>query len=381
MPKQPVILQLVPALKSGGVERGTVEIAGAIAKAGWKSLVASSGGPMAHSLTYAGAEHITLPLASKNPYTLWRNVQALEKVIRERGVDIIHARSRAPAWSAYYAARRANIPFMTTFHGIYNFGNKWKQRYNAIMTKGERIIAVSNFVAQHIAEHYEVQADRVRIIPRGADLNVFDPVRILPQRMVDLAARWRIPDDLPLILMPARITRWKGQHVLVEALAQLPHRKFFCLLVGEETGHSSYRRDLEAQILKHGLGEHVRLAPSTSHMAEAYMLAELVVSPSIEPEAFGRVAVEAQAMGKLIIAASHGGACETVIDGETGWLVPPGDAGALASTIGHALALGHTERSRIGIQAMQHVQMHFSAEIMCRRTLETYWELIGHHYE
>lgn len=386
--KQPVILQVLPALWTGGVERGTIEIAGATAHTGWKPLVASAGGALLSNLSYVGGEHITLPLASKNPLTMWRNMHALEKIIRERKVDIVHARSRAPAWSAYYAAKRAGVPFMTTFHGIYNSHllkknepSEWKQRYNSVMTMGQRVIAVSQFVADHIVKNYKVDPSILRVIHRGVDLNIFDPVKILPQRMVDLATKWRLPDDLPLILMPARISRWKGQHVLVEALAKLPHRKFFCLLLGDDLGHPGYRRELEQLIIDRGLGEHVRVAGNTPHMPEAYMLAELVVSPSIEPEAFGRVPVEAQAMGKLAIATSHGGACETVIDGETGWLTTPGDADHLSRVISLALQLGHTEKSRIGIQAMQHVHAHFSADVMCQKTLETYWELIGQKYE
>lgn len=379
--KQPVILQVLPALHAGGVERGTLEIAAAIARTGWKPLVASSGGPMAHGLTYHGASHITLPLASKNPLVMWRNVRALERIIREHKVDLVHARSRAPAWSAFYAAQRVGIPFVTTFHGIYRFRSELKRHYNSVMTKGDRVIAVSQFVADHIARHYTIDPGKLRVIHRGADLSVFDPVRVLPQRMVDLATKWRLPDDLPLILMPGRVTRWKGQHVLVEALAQLPHRRFFCLLVGEDMGHPDYRREVEQLILNKGLGEHVRFAGNTPYMAEAYMLSELVVAPSIEPEAFGRVAVEAQAMGKQVITTSHGGACETVIDKETGWLVSPGDAAGLSAMIQQVLALNHTEKSRIGIQAMQHVRAHFSSEVMCSKTLETYWELIRHHYE
>ena len=197
---------------------------------------------MLPSLAYVGGEHITLPLASKNPFTIWRNAKRLEKIIRAQQVDIVHARSRAPAWSACIAAKRTGIPLVTTFHGVYGLQPKIKQKYNAVMTKGERVIAISYFVARHIAEHYQVEPSRLRIIHRGVDLTLFDPNRIVPQRMVDLVTKWRIPDDLPIIIMPGRITRWKGQHVLIEALAKLPHRHFFCLLVGDDMGHLNYRR-------------------------------------------------------------------------------------------------------------------------------------------
>jgi len=379
--KQPVVLQVLPALRSGGVERGTVEVTGALARSRWKPLVASEGGALVSNVTFVGGEHIKLPLATKNPIAMWRNVKALEKIIRERKVDIIHARSRAPAWSAYYAAKNTGAHFVTTFHGVYNFKNDWKKRYNEVMTKGERVIAVSNFVANHITTNYGLDSSLIRTIHRGVDLNVFDPVRVLPQRMVELATKWRLPDDLPVILMPGRITRWKGHHVVVDALDKVPHRNFFCLMLGDNVGHKDYHRELEQDIMRRGLGENIRMVAPTVHMPEAYMLAEIVVSPSIEPEAFGRVPVEAQAMGKLAIATSHGGACETVIDGETGWLANPNDSNELSKIITHALSLNNLEKNRISIQAMQHVRNHFSAEVMCSKTMETYWELIHSKYE
>jgi glycosyltransferase involved in cell wall biosynthesis len=379
--KQPVVLQVLPQLRTGGVERGTIEIAGAVKRAGWQALVTSEGGPMISSLSYVGGEHIALPLASKNPLRIWHNARTLEKIIRERKVDIVHARSRAPGWSAYLAAKRTGIPFVTTFHGIYGLTPKLKKYYNEVMTRGERVIAISHFVAQHIEENYHVDAARMRTIHRGVDLKQFDPNRILPQRMVELAARWRIPDDLPIIIMPGRITRWKGHHVLVEALAALPHRKFFCLLVGDDMGHPNYRREIEQAASARGLEGHIRFAGNTPHIAEAYMLADVVVAPSVEPEAFGRVPIEAQAMGRLVIATDHGGACETIINGVTGWRVKPGDAAALSQAVDHALQLPKAEKEHIGRQAMEHVREHFSADIMCSKTLEVYWELIGKRYE
>jgi glycosyltransferase involved in cell wall biosynthesis len=379
--KQPVILQVLPELRTGGVERGTVEIAGAIKRAGWQPLVASQGGAMVANVSYVGGEHIALPLASKNPFRIWRNAAALEKTIRERKVDLIHARSRAPAWSAWLAAKRTGTPFVTTFHGVYGLKPAIKKYYNAVMTRGDRVIAISHFVARHIAQHYHVGEDRLRIIHRGVDLNQFDPERIMPQRMIELARKWRVPDDLPLIVMPGRITRWKGQHVMVEALARLPHRHFFCLLVGDDMGHPNYRKEVEQSIRALGLEGHIRFAGNTPYMAEAYMLADIVVAPSVEPEAFGRVPVEAQAMGRLVIAANHGGTCETIVDGQTGWLVKPGNAGDLARAIECALRLPEPEKDRIRRQAIAHAREYFSAEIMCGKTLEVYWELIGKRYE
>jgi glycosyltransferase involved in cell wall biosynthesis len=378
--KQPVILQVLPQLRTGGVERGTIEITGAIAKAGGRALVASAGGAMVPSVAYAGGEHITLPLTRKHPLGLWMNAGKLEKLIREQKVEIVHARSRAPAWSAYWATQRTGTPFVTTFHGVYGLAPKFKKHYNQVMTKGDRVIAVSHFVAKHIEENYAIDPAKIRTIHRGVDTNVFDPARILPQRMVDLASKWRIPDDLPIIMMPGRITRWKGQHIVIEALAKLPHRKFFCLLVGDDMGHPSYRKEIEERSFELGIDGHIRFVGNTPHMSEAYMLANVIVAPSIEPEAFGRVPVEAQAMGRMVIATNHGGACETVVPNETGWLVKPGDSDELAKAIDYALSLPEEEKAYIGANAMEHVRTHFSAQVMCQKTLAVYLELLGDAY-
>lgn len=374
--KKPVILQVLPQLRTGGVERGTIEIAGAIARAGMRALVASAGGAMLPNLAYAGGEHITIPLTTKNPLTIWNNATELEKIIRQYKVDIIHARSRAPAWSALIAARRTKTPFVTTFHGVYGLEPKFKKHYNAVMTKGDRVIAISNFVAEHIAQNYEVDPAILRIIHRGVDTQNFAPERIRHQPMVELAAKWRVPDDLPLILMPGRITRWKGQHVLVEALAKLPHRNFFCLLVGDDLGHPTYRKELEKMIFDLELESNARIAGNTSSMAEAYTLAEVVVCPSIEPEAFGRVPVEAQAMGRAVISTNHGGACETIIDGVTGLLVKPGDADELSKAIQHILEMPAEQKHQLAENAIWHVRDNFSAELMCNKTIEVYRELL-----
>jgi glycosyltransferase involved in cell wall biosynthesis len=256
-----------------------------------------------------------------------------------------------------------------------------KKRYNEVMTKGDRVIAISHFVEEHIKKNYHTDPARMRTIHRGVDLKQFNPERILPQRMVELAARWRMPDDLPLIILPGRITRWKGHHVLIEALAALPHRKFFCLLVGDDMGHPNYRQEIEQLASARGLEGYVRFAGNTPHMAEAYMLANVIVAPSVEPEAFGRVPIEAQAMGRLVIATDHGGACETIVNGVTGWRVKPGNPADLASAIDYALQLPKSEKERIGHQAMEHVREYFSSEIMCSKTMEVYWELIGNRYE
>lgn len=373
--KTPVILQVLPSLRSGGVERGTIEIARAIAGKGWTSLVASSGGPMVGHLTSAGAEHIVLPLHSKNPLVMWNNARRLARLVRQRQVDIIHARSRAPAWSAFWAAKKTGCHFVTTFHGVYGLQNGFKRKYNAVMTRGERVIAISNFIAEHIRQHYGVDNSRLRIIHRGVDLKLFHAGNYSQQRMVELAKAWHLPDDLPIVLFPGRLTRWKGQDVFIKALQQLPHRHFFAVILGDDKGHAQYRAELENLIIGCGLGGHVRVVPHTQHITEAYRLAKIVVATSLKPEAFGRVPLEAQAMSRPVIATNHGGAQETVVPNVTGWLVPAGDAHGLAAVLNHALSMDEAELRWMGEQAEANAPQ-FSLEAMCEKTLKVYEELL-----
>lgn len=373
--RQPVILQVLPSLISGGVERGTVEVTRALTKAGWKALIASSGGPMTPNVLHAGGEHIKLPLASKNPFRMWLNMLALEKIIKQRGVNIVHARSRAPAWSAYYAAKRCGVPFMTTFHGVYGLENTFKRKYNEIMLRGERVIAVSDFIRQHLKKNYSVPDKVIRVIHRGVDMNAFTPEKVHPTRISEIAQKWQL-EALPVILFPGRIARWKGHEFFIEALAKLPHRRFIALMVGDDIGHEAYRESLEKKILSLKLGGHARFVGNTTFMAEAYTLAHVVVATSIEPEAFGRVVLEAQAMARPVIATNHGGACETVVDGRTGWLVPPGDVAALAATIDKVLKFSPEAYQAMGA-AGQAQARRFTIDMMCEKTMGVYMELLS----
>jgi len=378
----PTILQVLPRLHAGGVERGTIEITDAITKTGWRALVASEGGQLIPSITYAGGEHITLPLASKSPLVIWRNAKKLHQLIKTRNITLIHARSRAPAWSAYYAAKWAGIPLVTTFHGVYGIDGKWKKRYNSVMTMGERVIAVSHFVYDHIIQEYGVDPTKVRLIHRGVDTKLFNPEKVVADRLVALTKAWRLPEDeaRPIIFCPGRITRIKGQTVLIDALAQLPHRNFLCIIAGNDEGHESYRDELQDQIIARGLEGYVYIAGNTQYMNEAYTLCDMVVIPSIVPESFGRTSIEAQAMGKLVIAADHGGVRETILPNETGYLVPPGDALMLAGAIDFALARDEDTKRAMGAFAVQHVRRNFSSETMKRKTIDVYREVLGMEY-
>jgi glycosyltransferase involved in cell wall biosynthesis len=370
------VLQVLPRLVAGGVERGTVEVAAALAAAGWSSWVASEGGPMVRELQKAGARHVELPLASKNPLVIRRNAARLADLVRREGIDLVHARSRAPAWSAAAAARRTGCRLVTSFHNVYGAGNFARRWYNAVMGRGERVIAISHFVAENAARLYGVDPARLRVIHRGVDLERFDPARVSAERVVRLARDWRLPDGLPVVMLPARLTRWKGQLDLVAALARLGRRDLRCLLVGGGAGKDAYRRDVEAAVMRARLENVVGIVDHCADMAAAYMLADVVVSASNRPEGFGRVIVEAQAMGRPVIATDHGGARETVLQGETGWLVPPGDPEALAAALAEALALAPDARALLAERARAHVGAHFSTARMCEAEIAVYEELL-----
>jgi glycosyltransferase involved in cell wall biosynthesis len=373
--RPPAVLQVIPALVSGGVERGTVEVGAALAAAGWKSYVASAGGPMERELARAGVEHIRVPLTAKNPLTIRRNAAALAQIIRRHNIDIVHARSRAPAWSAWRAAKKTRRCFVTTFHNVYGDKGPLKHWYNSVMARGERVVAISDFVAEHVANDYGVGWERLRTIPRGVDMRLFDPGRVSGDRVADLATKWRVPDGFAVVMLPGRLTRWKGALDLIDAMARLGRRDVCCLLVGAEQ-RSGFRRELEAAIVKHDLIGQFRIVEDCRDIAAAYVLSDVVVSASTDPEGFGRTIVEAQAMGRPVIATDHGGARETVIPGNTGWLVSPGDTVALAAAIDHALRLDGTARDALAHRARAHIAQGFTREAMCARYLDVYEELL-----
>ena len=371
----PLVLQVLPALEMGGVERGTVQTAAALSAAGWRAMVASSGGLMTHELTRAGAQHVELPLAAKRPLRMLRNGDALADLINRQGVDLVHARSRAPAWSAMSAARRTGKPFVTTFHNAYDH-NWLKHHYNAVMAKGDKVIAISDFVARHVRETYGISDDRLVTIHRGINTEIFDPSNISAERMIQTSKPWRLDDDRPVIMLPGRLTRWKGQSVLIEALAILGRKDICCVLVGGDQGRTGYRQELEDQVRRRGLEPVVRIVDHCNDMAAAYMLADVVVSASTHPEGFGRVAVEAQAMGRPVIATDHGGSRETVWPDESGWLVPPDEPEDLAAALDRALGLNQSEREIMAANGRDNVERNFTVTLMCERILAVYRSLL-----
>jgi glycosyltransferase involved in cell wall biosynthesis len=373
--RPPAVLQIVPSLVSGGAERGTIELAGALAAAGWTSYVASAGGPLEREIPRGGATHLTLPLASKNPLVMRRNTTALVSMIRRHGIDIVHARSRAPAWSAWSAARATGRHFVTTFHNAYDARAAFKRRYNSVMARGERVIAISHFVADYAASVYGVGPDRLRTIPRGVDLDIFNPTRVGAHRIISLARQWRLPDGAVVVMLPGRLTRWKGGLDFIAAIAALGRRDICCLLIGSEQ-RRGFRRELEAMIEQQGLVGLFRIIEDCHDMPAAYMLADVVVSASSDPEGFGRIIVEAQAMGRPVVATDHGGARETIVPGVTGCLVPARDPSGLAAGIAEALSLNADERARLARRTIAHIAARFTREAMCARTIEVYEELL-----
>ncbi len=373
----PTVLQLLPRIVGGGgVARGTLEISRALADAGWRSVVCSGGEDDAPLAAAAGALHAALPVGSKNPMRAPATISRIARLIASEQVDLVHARSRAPAWLAWHAARRTARPFLTTFHGTYSGTSAAKRHYNGIMARGERVIAISEFIARHIGDTYPAARERIRLVPRGVDLASFDPARVAAERIVTLSRSWRVPDGERIVMLPGRLTEWKGQTVLMDALALLDD-DVFCLLVGGwDDGRTGHRNRLMRRIDALGISDRVRIAGHCRDMPAAYMLADAVVSASLRPEAFGRIAVEAQAMGRPVVASDHGGARETVRDGETGWLTPPGDAEALAAGLRRALALSPSRRNAMAHAAREHVRRRFSLTGMCESTLAIYRELL-----
>ena len=372
----PVVLQVLPALGTGGVERGTVEMTEAIAQSGGVALVASAGGKWEPSIRRAGGRHVTLPLDTKNPWRIWRNAGRLAALIRAERVAIVHARSRGPAWSAWLACRRTGVAFMTTHHGTYSEGLAFKRRYNSVMASGERVIAASRFIAELIQQRHGTDPARIRVIPRGVDTAIFDPDAVSPERIALLAEAWRLPAGVPVVLLAGRLRAWKGQTVLLDAIARMARPDVCCVLVGGGGGKRITRR-LIRQAERLGIADRLRLVGNNDDMPAALMLADVVIHASTAPEAFGRVVIEAQAMARLVIASDLGGPVETVEHGVTGWRVPPGDAAALAQAIDHALSLPQDERAAIEANARASVLRSYTKQAMQAATLDVYQELLA----
>lgn len=376
-PSDYAILQVLPQLETGGVEQVVVELTEAVARTGARALVVSLPGRLVAAVERGGGTHIPLDLKTRNPLRIRGNAAALAHIIRAHRVSLVHAHSRAPAFSARAAARRCGIPFVATYHGAYNEGGALKRRYNAVMASGDRVIAISEFIAELVRARHAVGPDRLRLVPGGVDPARFDPDRVNDGRVEQLARAWRLPDGAPTVMLPARLTGWKGQHVAIAALALMKQRDAILILVGAAQGRNTYVESLAAAARERGVARRVLFAGDCADMPAAYKLADVVANASTDPEAFGRTIVEAQAMRRMTIATDHGAARETIREGETGWRVPPGDPVALAAAFDAALALPIEARIAMGRAARDFVAEHYSIAAMQAGNLAVYHELLG----
>jgi glycosyltransferase involved in cell wall biosynthesis len=379
------ILQIVPELDSGGAERAAIDISEALAAVGARALVATEGGRLIGELQAKGGIAIRFPAATKNPFAMAGNVPRLTQLLRAERVDIVHARSRAPAWVALVATRRAHVPLVTTFHGIYSGRSPIKLNYNSVMARGELIIANSAFTAEHIAKTYPQAGERIAVIYRGVDFRRFSPGAVDPTRVRRLRDGWKIAPHEQIVLLPARMSERKGHRVMIDAARLLKGRRenLALVFVGDEGRAGGYIRELDRAIAKAGLTGIIRRAGYCDDMPAAYLAASVVAVPSTEPEAFGRAAVEAQAMGTPVIVSDLGGLRETSLvppkvpaARRTGWHVPPGNPAALAAVLSEALSLGAAARDGLGSRARAFVQANFSLNRMCAETLALYERLL-----
>ena len=382
LPPNFTLLQVVPELETGGAEQTTIDVARAVVAAGGRALVASRGGRMETALAAAGGELVRLPMQSKNPLVMLQTARALRRVIRERGVSLVHVRSRAPAFPALWAARAEGLSTVATYHGIYLAKGRLKRWYNAVMTRVDRVIANSDYTRAHVLAEHGIAPEKVVAIPRGVDLTRFDPARVAPGRVAALRQAWGLGDafDGPLVfLLAGRLTPIKGHETIIAAAARLKGegRDLRVIFAGDDQGRTAFRQSLEVAVTAAGLEGVVRLVGHCDDMPAAFLAADVALLPTLVPESFGRAAVEPQVMGRPVIASDHGGTTETVLPDRTGWRAPPGDAAAWASAMAGAIDLGREGLEALGAAARERASRLYSNDAMCAATLAVYEQLVS----
>ena len=378
------VLQVIPKLGYGGAETGCYDIAHYLSENKCKSYVVTSGGDLIKFIDKKKVKLIRLPVHSKNPLLIFLNALILIGIILIFKISIVHARSRAPAWSCLLATKLTGRKFVTTFHGTYNFSGKLKKFYNSIMVRSDLIIAGSNFIFSHIKNNYSEFLKLNRkflVIFRGINVDYFDPTTKFENDEKKLLQNWEINKEKKIILMPGRLTSWKGQKLLIEAInlvkIELGYEAFHVVILGDDQGRDLYKKELVRLTEQYRLTNQIKFIKHCKDMALAYKVSDIIISASIEPEAFGRVAVEAQSMEKLIIASNIGGSNETIIDEKTGFLFESGDAHSLSKKIIKAITMDETSLNLIGKEGRKNIIKKFNVEKMCFSTYSEYKKLIN----
>ena len=381
LPENFTLLQVVPELETGGAEQTTLDVARAVIASGGKALVATRGGRMVARLEGDGARLAQMPVQSKNPLVMLGNAARLVDLIRQENVSLVHARSRAPAFSALAAAHITNTPFVATYHGVYKAKSGLKRWYNAVMTRGDLVIANSDYTRDHVLAEHHLDPDKVISIPRGIDLDRFNPSWVTADRIDALRQAWGIAagDRRTKLLLAGRLTRLKGHLTIIAAAAMMKaegREDFVILFAGDDQGRTGYGEELASAIAAAGLDAQVRIVGHCNDMPAAYLLADIAILPTIVPESFGRAAVEPQAMGRTVIASNHGGTMETVADGLSGWLTAPSNPQAWASAMVRAIDLGPSKRAEMGQIGLNRTRQRYRVDVMCAETLAAYERIL-----
>ena len=378
------VLQVIPKLGYGGAETGCYDIAHYLPENNCGSYIVTSGGNLLKFIDREKVKIIKLPVQSKNPLIIFINFLALIGIILINNISIVHARSRAPAWSCFFATKITGRKFVTTFHGTYNFNNKIKKFYNSVMVRSDLIIAGSNFIFSHIRENYNKYIDNKKkflVIFRGINVDYFDPTTKLDIDEKKLLKKWKIEKDKRIILMPGRLTEWKGQKIFIEAInlvnIELGYKAFYAVMLGSDQGRELYKKKLIRLTEQHRMTNQVKFIDHCKDMALAYKVSDIVVSASIEPEAFGRIAVEAQSMEKPIIASNIGGSIETIVDEKTGFLFESNNAKSLSQKILKTLSMDDTSLKSIGLEGRKNIIQKFNVEKMCFSTYSEYKRILN----
>ena len=378
------VLQVIPKLGYGGAETGCYDIAHYLPENGCESFIVTSGGELTKFVDKKKVKLIKLPVHSKNPLLILINTILLIGIILFFKISIVHARSRAPAWSCLFATKLTNRKFVTTFHGTYNFSGKFKKFYNSVMVRSDLVIAGSNFIFSHIKENYSeflTSQKKFLVIFRGINVDYFDSSTKLENDEKKILEEWNINDEKKIILMPGRLTSWKGQELFIEAInlvrIELGYEAFHAVILGNDQGRDLYKKKLIRLTEQHHLTNQIKFIDHCEDMALAYKVSDIIVSASIEPEAFGRVAVEAQSMEKLIIASNIGGSNETIIDEKTGFLFKSGDAESLSKKIIYGLRMDETSINLMGKEGRSNIIKKFNVEKMCFSTYSEYKKLFN----